>query len=315
VIGGHVGVALLACCIALLHGGCRYGYQLLPEGLAGAGAGESGGGASSHAGGSDAGGVSVDDGGAGGQVTGGDGGAVASPAGSGGQGGADSLAGDGGMAAGGAPDGSLPALPCANPLVWRTDFSSDPTALDLNGDAKPDWIIRGGAPFVTAELAAGVWRPTTSKALDTFPPVNFTGRTQARVKMRDTKQTAAATSFGYGGALFWINLDYQASDFLPVYSSITTQDGQSYALGVFARTNGPTATLAGPYSVAKDAFVVLELDFDPASGVVAAWVDGTSLPLAVPSRQTVLNQDQFATAIAPEGTGEFDELWVATCVP
>ncbi len=226
------------------------------------------------------------------------------------------MAGDGGTSAGGeSAVGSLPPLPCGEPLVWWTDFSSDPTALDSNGDAQPDWVIRGGEPFVMAEIASGVWRPTTSKALDSFPPVNFTGRTQARVTMRDTQQTAPITPTSFAGALFWINLDYQASDFLAVYGSITTPDGAGYELGVFARTAGATETLAGPHGVAKDAFVVLELDFDPTSGLVAAWVDGTVLPMAPPSRNPDLNLDHFATAIAPQGTGEFDELWVATCRP
>jgi hypothetical protein len=199
--------------------------------------------------------------------------------------------------------------------VWSTDFSSDPTMLDDNGDAQPDWVIRGGAPFDTTELVSGVWRPTTSKALDTFPPVNFSNRTQARVKMRDTNQTAPSVPSSFGGALFWINLDYKPTDFLAVYSSITTRDGAAYELGIFAQANGSTETLAGPYAVANDTFIVLELDFDPATGAVTAWVDGTPLPVAVPNRQTTPNLDQFATAIAPQGTGEFDELWVATCRP
>jgi hypothetical protein len=227
------------------------------------------------------------------------------------------MAGDGGMAGvgGESTQGSLPPLPCAQPFVWSTDFSSDPTMLDNNGDAQPDWVIRGGAPFDTAELASGVWRPTTSKALDTFPPMNFTGRSQARVRMRDTNKIAPGAPSSFGGALFWINLDYQPSDFLAVYSSITTRDGAAYELGIFAQTNGATQTLAGPHALANDSFVLLELDFDPAMGTVAAWVDGTSLPMAVPGRQTPPNLDQFATAIAPQGTGEFDELWVATCRP
>jgi hypothetical protein len=133
--------------------------------------------------------------------------------------------------------------------------------------------------------------------------------------MRDTNQTAPSPHSEFGGALFWINLDYQASDFLAVFSSITTHDGATYELGMFARSGGLTETVAGPLNLASDAFVVLELDFDPTSGVVAAWVDGTVLPTALPSRNSSLNLDHFATATAPQGTGEFDELWVATCTP
>jgi hypothetical protein len=211
--------------------------------------------------------------------------------------------------------GSLPPLPCAEPLVWWTDFSSDPTAVDDNGDGQPDWVLRGDAAFSTAELNGGVWQPLTSKALDTFPPVNFTGRTQARVKMRDTNRTAPMTPTTFGGALFWINLDYQPSDFLAIHTSITTSDGATYDLGVFAAMNGPTEVIAGPLRVPNDAFVTIELDFDPMSSAIAAWVDGMPLPIAQPTRHTVPNLDQFATAIAPQGTGEFDELWVATCTP
>jgi hypothetical protein len=319
-----VSTCVLCCGIAMLPGGCRIWYELNPEELvnAGATAGQSPNDptpqAGVGAGGTEAGAAAAA--GGGGAAFGGGGGASGEPAvqgGQGGEGGEDvNLAGAGGMGAGGeSPVGSLPPLPCAEPLVWSTDFSSDPTVLDDNGDAQPDWVIRGGQSFVTAELESGVWRPTTSKALDTFPPVNFTGRTQARVRMRDTNQTAPSVPSSFAGALFWINLDYQPSDFLAVFSSITTLDGSSYELGVFARAGGSTQTLAGPLGVPMDAFIVLELDFDPASNTIAAWVDGTLLPMAAPSRNNVVNTDHFATVIAPQGTGEFDEIWVATCTP
>jgi hypothetical protein len=316
----RVSLCALACGFSALHG-CRVGYELLPDGGRGANAGTSAGGgvaqAGDDAGGSDRGGASTGgaSAGSGAGPAAGEGG-VSSSSAAGHAGDDASPAGAAGIGAGGEPTvGSLPPLPCTEPLVWATDFSSDPTALDDNGDAQPDWVIRGGQPFVPAELVAGTWRPTTSKALDTSPPVNFTGRTQARVRMRDTNRVPPSVPTSFGGALFWINLDYQASDFLAIYGSVTTADGAAYELGVFARTAGPTETLGGPHAVTTDAFVVLELDFDPASGAVAAWVDGAQLPLAVPSRQSVLNSDQWATVIAPQGTGEFDDLWVATCRP
>lgn len=306
----------VACAVSLLHGGCRIGYELLP--LASGGGGGSAGdaeGGSAPGGGVDAGGSEGAGAGAG-PAAAGEGGASSS-GGAGGQGGEDSsLAGVGGVAMGGQPPvGSLPPLPCDEPLVWATDFSSDPTALDDNGDGQPDWVIRGGAPFVTTELVSGVWRPATAQPLDTSPPVNFTGRTQARVRMRDTNQVAPSVPSSYGGALFWINLDYQAADFLAIYGSITTPDGSAHELGVFAHHAGPAQMLTGPHPVAAGAFVVLELDFEPTTGAVNAWLDGAPLTVALPVRQTMLNSDQWATVIAPQGTGEFDDLWVATCVP
>lgn len=314
-----IGTGVLVVGISLLHG-CRIGYELLPDGLSGAGgvAGDAAGGEPGSRGGtSEPEGGNAPGSAGSGEVGGVAGSSIGGTGGAGGEAGAPpAAAGEGGGGAGGeSSGGTLPPLPCGEPLVWSTDFSSDPTALDNNGDQEPDWVIRGGAPFPTAELVAGVWRPATAQALDTFPPVNFTGHTQARVRMRDTNQTAPAMPSAFGGALFWINLDYQPSDFLAVFSSITTSDGVSYDLGVFANTSSDMETLAGPLRLADDGFRVVELDFDPTTGAISTWVDGVPLPIAPPTRQTSLNQDQFATVIAPQATAEFDELWVATCTP
>ncbi len=232
-------------------------------------------------------------------------------------------AGSAGVGGGGSPQGghagggSLPALPCVAPFIWRADFSSDPTAQDENGDAQPDWVIRGGQPFDMSEVLGGVWRSTSPKAFDTFPPTNFSGRTQARVRMRDTNRTAAASfaPAGYGGALMWLNLDYRGTDYLAVYASISALDGVTRELGAYALLTSPAQLLAGPYPVGDDAFVVVELDVDPETGTVVLWADGVSVPAAMPSRITQENSDQFATIISPQGTAEFDEFWVATCRP
>lgn len=115
--------------------------------------------------------------------------------------------------------------------------------------------------------------------------------------------------------MLWVNLDYQVSGYLAVYGSITTLDGAAHELALFAEADGGTQPLVGPNAVAQDAFVLLELDFDPANGTVSVWADGASLPAATLARRNVENYDQFATILAPQGTGEFDELWIATCTP
>jgi hypothetical protein len=215
-----------------------------------------------------------------------------------------------------APDAAV-ALPCQVDRQWQADFSSDPTQQDLDGDGLGDWVIRGGSPFPTAELQAGLWRSASGLALDTYPKLNFTAPTHVMVRMRHTgTPSSPVKASGFEGAVFWINVDYASDGLQALYASVVRTTDTTQVVRVFGKTtNSNTVQILGPRDVGAD-FVQLELTVDPAADTVSAVVDGTSLGSTTLPRQTPLNNDdRFATLIAPSTQGEFDEVRVIHCQP
>ena len=100
--------------------------------------------------------------------------------------------------------------PCTT-KVWATDFSTDPTQLDGNGDGLNDWRMRDGGTL-PGTLANGLWQAPGSpvRSLDTEPKQDFSTRTKVSVRMRATAYDATA------GAVFWINVDYTPTTFMPL---------------------------------------------------------------------------------------------------
>ena len=195
-----------------------------------------------------------------------------------------------------------------NGKVWFTDFSTDPTALDLNGDAVPDWALRTAAAFPTAQLIGGVWStPSSSTPLDTQPKQPFITRVLVHVRMR------SITTSGARGAVFWINVGYDGSGtFAPLYVDAKLQSNGTQTLHFMRKTVASVEDEFATITGLGAGFLDVELDIDPATLGVSYLGAGTSGTTTL-NRLTSGATDQWATVVAYSGAAEFDEVRVEVC--
>jgi hypothetical protein len=200
------------------------------------------------------------------------------------------------------PDSALPW--CAGTIrSWITDFTTDPTTLDLDGDGTEDWVVRNDGTFPSSELIGGVWAAAPSPALDTRPMRDFTGRTRAFVTMR-------ATAAGGTGATLWLNVDFSGGQFVPLWATLDEPGDQRFVLHNKTPINNDVH-LATRTSLGSG-LVDIELDIDPSTSTVTAIVEGVVLGSYTFTR-IAANADRFATVIAYGTAAEFDLVRIETC--
>ncbi len=313
VFSGRVGAVAFFLAVTLGVFSCRLGYEELPlalhSGGVGATSGASGGLTAGNATGAEA-----TEGGRGGASQAGSatGGASGDPGGGGSP--ADAGAAGARVVEGGAPPIDPPPtkLPCSNPINWKTDFSSDPTQLDQNGDGQPDFVWLVGGSFPTQDLAGGIWTARAGSNLSTFPKYDFSGPTYLRVVARDNNPPTQVTN-GFSGALAWVNVDYTASGFGPVYISVTHRDAALQDSGVWGKISGAGTRLVGPVDVQAQALVTAEIRIFPDLGKVWLWIDGVYRGEGSYMREPLYNDDRFATLHVPVGSADYDEFDVESC--
>jgi len=204
--------------------------------------------------------------------------------------------------------------PCNVAVVWQCDFATDPTQLDRDLDGMPDWIVRGGGTFPASEVASGVWTSANSTPLDTNPPHNITTTTYVDVRLRDLRVPVPVT-LAYEGALFWVNLDYTATDFIAVFVSVAHVATDVQEVRFYGKSaNETTHVLIGPVTVGPD-LVRIRMQIDPTTSTLSGWVDGVAVGSAMFPRLTDLNNDHYATAFAASTPAEYDYARVAVCTP
>lgn len=192
---------------------------------------------------------------------------------------------------------------------WSFGFESDPTLYDGDNDGVLDWVIRGGTPFPASELAGGVWRAATGKALDSRPMDDFSTRTILDVRFRSLTVPAS-----HRGAVAWINVDEGSAAFSALFASVVLQPAGGQELTLFGK-DGNTETPLAVFPDLPEGFIDLHLDIDPGVRTVGVWIGGVfrstySFPLT-----GVPNGDRFVTLLSWEGVSEFDAVTVRTCAP
>lgn len=111
---------------------------------------------------------------------------------------------------------------------WEADFSSDPTALDNNGDGLGDFVRADGQPFNLASLSGGLWQ--ADAVLLTRPSRNFSGLAVLEARMR-------ATSPGGKGAVVWLHGGWAADgSAVGVEVSLRQETDRTQTLEVIGRT-------------------------------------------------------------------------------
>jgi len=227
-------------------------------------------------------------------------------------------AGPGGVDAGPTGDDAGPAGDDAGPAGddggagcvlrrWRADFGADPTSQDLNGDGMNDWRIRAGGAFPVDQLSGGVWRaPTGSGALDTVPNHGFNGRVRASVRMR-------STDTGGNGATMWVNVDYSATSFAPVYVQLRRQGDGTQTLTLHGKTSNPVTLALATVSGLGGGMVEVDLDIDTALNLVTLTVDGVVRGTFTYFTYGPPNTDRFGTVITWSSGAEFDWVEISDC--
>ncbi len=220
-------------------------------------------------------------------------------------------AGDAGQDAGGPFD----AVPCTVDVVWESDFADDPTTLDRDNNDIPDWIVRGGGTFPAGEIANGTWVASGPVPLDSNPPRNIVTTAYVDVRLRSL-QVPAPVATDFEGALFWVNVDYTSTDFAPLYVSVSRTAVDQQEVRFYGKSTNTVGTvLLGPVTTGPD-LIHVQMEIDPATSTLRAWIDGTLVGSAMfPRVSDLLNNDQFATAFAASAPVEYDAARVAVCVP
>jgi len=205
-----------------------------------------------------------------------------------------------------AAGGDAGVFTCATaPRRWLVDFSVDPTTLDTEQDPALDWAVRGGGTFPAGELVGGSWVASSSLALDTQPKLDFLGRTHVAARMR-------ATGAGGIGATVWINVDYAAGMFAPLWMTMQLAAANGQVFRVHGKQLGNDDVVLADLPIAAG-LVTAALDIDPATGMLSGSVEGVAFgPVAFP-RLAVANDDRFLTVIAYATPSEFDYVELVTC--
>lgn len=208
------------------------------------------------------------------------------------------------------PDADL-YQPDASPecLVWQTDFTSDPTLLDLNGDGQPDWVERAGMPFPTDELSGGLWTtPSFSAVLDTSPKQDFAGRTTLTGQLRSTVISAAH------GAVFWINVDYTSTDFAPLFVSVRQEIGGTQTLTLYGKTVVGLEVALVEVTGLGGGGIELTLEIDASTDQVTLTLGSLLIGTYTYTKLERLgSDDRQATAVAYGSEAQFNYLRVESC--
>ncbi len=204
-----------------------------------------------------------------------------------------------------------PSQPDANSdcMLWETDFSSDPTLLDINGDAQPDWVERDGTPFPTDELSGGIWTSSYfSAVLDTNPKQDFAGRTILSGQLR-----SRVVSIEHG-AVFWINVDYTSTDFAPLFVGVQLEINGTQTLTLYGKTIvGAEVTLAAVTGLGIGGIDVT-LDIDASTDQVTLTVESLLVGTYTYTKVERLdNDDRQATAVAFGSEAQFNFVRVESC--
>jgi hypothetical protein len=121
---------------------------------------------------------------------------------------------------------------------WHTDFDSDPTASDVNGDGTPDWqgvaaVEVLGAPTYDPDTASGgLWY--ASGKLQTQPMNNFSSTTAVEVRFRST------SAAGGNGAVVKINADWGSGLHAPLFAKVQMQPDGTQTFSLLGRSNDTT---------------------------------------------------------------------------
>jgi hypothetical protein len=183
---------------------------------------------------------------------------------------------------------------------WRTDFTTNPTTANANGDAVADWVYTGAGSFAASSIINGVWY--ASGALETRPLSDFATTTIVECRCKNS-------TVGGNGAVVRINADRQSGQYAPLFVSIQRQSDGSQNVTLYGKTSDSVNKLLCTRTKLSGGFVRFRLTILPSSNVVNLSVNDEDqgsfiYPTYAPSSST----DRYATLFADTSQAEFDYI-------
>ncbi len=149
--------------------------------------------------------------------------------------------------------------------LWDVDFSSDPTALDLNADGTPDWALSDASAFSEATLDSGVWK--ANKELVAKPDTDLTRPTIVDVEWR-------CVTTGSPGVYFFVAADQGGGSQAVLAMALRRRDATHQRLMLHSVDGDDVLQTLADVSFATDDFLDTRLVIDPASDSVVLEIDG-----------------------------------------
>jgi hypothetical protein len=181
---------------------------------------------------------------------------------------------------------------------WRTDFDSNPTAANANGDASVDWAMAGGATFDPAMMINGTWYATG--ALETRPLHDFTTTTIVEARCRNS-------SVGGNGAVVRINADRQGGQYAPLLVYVQRLSDGTQTLSLHGKASDSVIKQLCSRERLSGDFVRFRLIIVPQSNVVNLAInDEDQGTFTYPTYAPSSNADRFLTLFGDSSQAEFD---------
>lgn len=155
--------------------------------------------------------------------------------------------------------------PEALAAFWTAEFDNDPTAMDMNNDAKPDWAMSYGTSFDTGSLSAGVWQ--VNDFLRVFPDDDFDQITTVDLRWRDASTAA-------GGGAFHISLDWAGGVPAQLTARITLEPDNTQTFTITHHTSPTTSETMYRQTGLSSGFMDLRLILDATTDIARIIING-----------------------------------------
>jgi|GEM_PF-2903451 len=180
------------------------------------------------------------------------------------------------------------------------DFSSDPTATDLDADGTPDWQRSDGGTFDTGTLSGGRWN--SDCLIETSSKDSFSSATLLTARWRTT------SLYGTGSSIA-INADWDASHHAAIEVSLVNI-GTQQLLQLSHWTSSSTKEVLATVTDLPTTDVEVELLIDPAYSTAHLVVNGSEIGTYTYVRIPSADDKRRVFAGSEFGTAEFDSVEV-----
>lgn len=163
----------------------------------------------------------------------------------------------------------LAARPEKLTAYWRTDFDSNPTAIDINGDGAADWAASNGATFLAGagagQLTAGTWYANGDLA--TTPANNFTTNTVIDLACKNMAATGASAE------ILRVIADSVGASYAVIIVRLTKQTDGSQTLTLVGKPTSGTETTLKTVDNLVDDYLRVRLTIQPDTNRVSLQVN------------------------------------------
>ena len=190
--------------------------------------------------------------------------------------------------------------PEALSAVWESEFNTDPTTLDMNGDGLGDWAPATGV-FDPATVSGGIWNATSNLVI--APDNDFTQVTTVELRFRCTSVCGSSP-----GVAFRINADRSNSNYVPLYAGLMLTGEGTQTLMVYCMPDSGTRTSLLTLPGLPADFVDLRLLIDPALDTVNVRVNGGDCGTFTYVLSPESGASRSATLLVSGAAAQFDRV-------